>query len=150
MSDHYKLIILPEAQRDIGEIGLYIAQELFSPHAALSLLGSIQEEIQSLSYMPTRIKTIDEEPWGSQGVRKIRVNNYYIYFLVDDSEMTVKINAVIYVGRDQEKQMVDVYGKKDEESNKPVKRFGIANGKFKVPPDEMFYDDEIAEMFEDI
>lgn len=30
------------------------------------------------------------------------------------------------------------------------KRFGIANGKFKVPPDEMFYDDEITEMFEDI
>ena len=30
------------------------------------------------------------------------------------------------------------------------KRFGIANGKFKIPPDEMFYDDEITEMFEDI
>ena len=30
------------------------------------------------------------------------------------------------------------------------KRFGIANGKFEVPPDEMFYDDEITEMFEDI
>lgn len=30
------------------------------------------------------------------------------------------------------------------------KRFGIANGKYKIPPDEMFYDDEITEMFEDI
>ena len=30
------------------------------------------------------------------------------------------------------------------------KVIGIANGKFKVPPDEMFYDDEITEMFEDM
>ena len=30
------------------------------------------------------------------------------------------------------------------------KVFGIANGKIKLPPDEMFFDDEIAEMFEDI
>ena len=30
-----------------------------------------------------------------------------IYFIVDDNEMAVKVNAVIYVGRDQEKQMAD-------------------------------------------
>lgn len=47
------------------------------------------------------------EPWSSQGVRKIRVKNYYIYFIVDDNEMSVKVNAVIYVGRDQEKQVTD-------------------------------------------
>lgn len=57
--------------------------------------------------MPTRVKPIDEEPWGSQGVRKIRVKNYYIYFIVDDNEMAVKVNAVIYIGRDQQKQIAD-------------------------------------------
>ena len=30
------------------------------------------------------------------------------------------------------------------------KIIGIANGRFKMPPDEMFFDDEITEMFEDI
>ena len=30
------------------------------------------------------------------------------------------------------------------------KKIGIANGKFKMPPDEMFFDDEITEMFDDI
>lgn len=103
MSDYYKPIILPEAQHDIKEIVLYIAQELFSPQAALNLQDAFQEEIRKLSYMPTRIESIDEEPWGSQGVRKIRVKNYYIYFIVDDNEMAVKVNAVIYIGRDQEK-----------------------------------------------
>ena len=107
MSDYYKPIILPEAQQDIRGIVLYITQELFSPQAALNLQDAFHKEIQKLSYMPTRIKLIDEEPWGSQGVRKIRVKNYFIYFIVDDYEMTVKVNAVIYVGRDQEKQMAD-------------------------------------------
>lgn len=32
----------------------------------------------------------------------------------------------------------------------PKKIIGIANGKYKIPPDELFFDDEIAEMFEDI
>ena len=31
----------------------------------------------------------------------------YIYFLVDDVEVAVKVNAVIYTGRDQTKQMAD-------------------------------------------
>ena len=107
MSDYYKPIILTEAQQDIRSIVLYIAQELFAPKAALDLQDDFHEEIQKLSYMPTRIEPIDEEPWGSQGIRKIRVRNYYIYFIVDDNEMAVKVNAVIYVGRDQEKQMTD-------------------------------------------
>ena len=50
---------------------------------------------------------MDEQPWKDAGIRKTRVKNYYIYFLVDDKEMSVKVNAVIYVGRDQTKQMTD-------------------------------------------
>ncbi len=37
MSDNYKIIILPEAQQDIRNIVLYIANELVSPQAALNL-----------------------------------------------------------------------------------------------------------------
>lgn len=107
MSDQYKLIILPEAQKDIRGIILYIARELMAPHAALNLQDEFQKEINSLAKMPKHIKTVDEQPWKDAGIRKTRVKNYYIYFLVDDEEMAVKVNAVIYVGRDQSKQMAD-------------------------------------------
>lgn len=107
MSDQYKLIILPEAQKDIRGIILYIARELMAPQAALNLQDEFQKEINSLAEMPKRIKTVDEQPWKDAGIRKIRVKNYYIYFLVDDEEMAVKVNAVIYVGRDQLRQMAD-------------------------------------------
>ncbi len=113
MSDQYRIILLLEAQKDIREIVLYIAKELAAPQAALNLQDEFQKEISSLARMPKRIKTVDEWPWKDAGIRKMRVKNYYIYFLVDDVEMAVKVNAVIYVGRDQYKQMAD---RKMEES----------------------------------
>lgn len=107
MSDKYSLIVLPEAQKDIREIVLYIAGELAAPQAALNLQDALQEGINSLSQMPERVKTIDEQPWKEAGVRKIRVRNYYIYFVISEQDHAVKIMAVIYVGRDQENQVAD-------------------------------------------
>ena len=105
MSDIYQVIILPEAQQDIRSIVLYVARELAAPQAALNLQEEFEKEIKSLAKMPKRIKTVDEQPWKDTGIRKTRMKNYYIYFLVDDEEMAVKVNAVIYTGRDQTKQM---------------------------------------------
>ena len=107
MSKIYKLVILPEAQKDIRGIVLYIARELGAPQAALNFQAECEKEINTLTEKPKRIKTVNEQPWKDAGIRKIRVKNYYIYFLVDDDEMAVKLNAVIYVGRDQTKQMGD-------------------------------------------
>jgi len=105
MSTDYKLIILPEAQKDIREIILYIANELKSPQAAINLQEAFQEGIASLAKEPERVKTVDEDPWKDVGIRKLRVKNYYIYFIISDTDHAVKVLAVIYVGRDQKKQM---------------------------------------------
>lgn len=105
MSKLYKLIILPEAQKDIRGIIIYIARELAAPQAALNLQVEFEKEINTLAERPKRIKTVNEKPWKNAGIRKIRIKNYYMYFLVDDDEMAVKVNAVIYTGRNQTKQM---------------------------------------------
>lgn len=105
MSKKYNLIILPEAQQDIRNIVLYIAIELASPYTALELQDSFEEAINSLSTMPKRYKTVDEEPWKSKGIRRFQVKNYYIYYIVSDSDISVKIIAVIYARRNQEKQL---------------------------------------------
>ena len=105
MSKYYKLIILPEAQKDIRDIIIYIVKELEAPKAALNLQETFKKTIDSLKEKPKRIRLIDEQPWKNIGVRKTRVKNYYIYFLVDDLELTVKILAIIYIGRDQKRQL---------------------------------------------
>ena len=107
MSESYRLIILPEAQQDIRSIVLYIARELAAPQAALNLQDEFERKIQSLAIMAKRVKTVDEHPWKEAGVRRTRVKNYYMYFLVDDEERIVKVIAVIYSRRDQTKQMTD-------------------------------------------
>lgn len=107
MSERYQLIILPEAAQDIRGIVLYVARDLAAPQAALNLQDAFQKEINSLDVMPKRIKTVDEQPWKDAGIRRTRVKNYYIYFLVDDEGMALKVIAVIYTGRDQAKHMTD-------------------------------------------
>ena len=105
MSKKYNLIILPEAQQDIRNIVLYIAIELCYPYTALELQDSFEEAINSLSTMPKRYKIINEEPWKSKGIRRFQVKSYYIYYIVSDSDISVKIISVIYVRRNQEKQL---------------------------------------------
>lgn len=51
MSDFYKVIILPEAQRDIRSIVLYIARELAALHLALQLQNEIEKEVRPLTQM---------------------------------------------------------------------------------------------------
>ena len=107
MSDTYKTIILPEAQQDIRNIVLYIARELVAPQAALNLSESFREAIESLRHNPKRVPTVPEQPWKNAGIRRTRVKNYYIYFIVDDIDLSVKVNAVIYIKMDQTKQMTN-------------------------------------------
>ena len=57
MSAKYKLIILPEAQKDIREIVLYVARELAAPQAALDLQDAFHDGMKNLVKMPERIKS---------------------------------------------------------------------------------------------
>lgn len=111
MSKIYKTIILPEAQQDIRNIILYIARDLAAPKAALDLQDAFEKEIISLSTMPERFRTVDEQPWKDAGIRKTRVKNYYIYYIISEAQPTVKIMAVIFVGRDQKRQMEERFWK---------------------------------------
>lgn len=69
------------------------------------MLKQLKAKMMSLHTMPYRVKLIDEQPWGNLGFRKIRTKNYYIYFLVDENRKEIQILAVIYVRRDQAKQL---------------------------------------------
>ena len=107
MSELYRVIVTPEAQKDIRNIVLYIARELGAPQTALHLEQSLRVEINSLAKMPKRIKTVDEQPWKDKGIRRTLVKKYFLYFIVDDEAASVKVTAVIYAGRDQARQLTE-------------------------------------------
>ena len=103
--DEYRIRITRQAREHLREIRTYIEQKFLAPVAAKNTIAAIRTQIQSLSHMPDRIHLTPEQPWYDQGVRRDRVKKYYIYYWIDEDRRTVQIIGVIYVRRDQSRQM---------------------------------------------
>ena len=103
--EEYQIRITRQARGHLREIRSYIAKELLAPIAAKNTIAALKAEMQSLKKMPARIRLTPEQSWYGQGVRRVRVNNYYIYFWVDEENKKVQIIGVIYVCRDQARQL---------------------------------------------
>lgn len=58
--------------------------------------------------MPHRIALTDEEPWKTNGIHRMVVRNFLVYFWIDEQEKTVHITSVIYGRRDQAQQLAQM------------------------------------------
>ena len=94
MDKKYEVKVTRQAMAQMKEIVHYISAELLAPEAANKLLAA-------LSFMPKKYALIEEEPWKHEGVRKIIVKNFLIYYWVDEENFKVQVIAVIYNRRDQ-------------------------------------------------
>ncbi len=103
--EEYTIRITRQAREHLREIRRYIEMELLAPIAAKNTIAAIKAEMQSLKKMPDRIHLTPEQPWHDQGVRRDRVKNYYIYYWIDEEQKKVQIIGVIYVKRDQSRQL---------------------------------------------
>lgn len=101
MADNYEVKITRQAQEQMAEIVDYISHELFASEAANKLLDKMESNIMSLSDFPERYKLIEEEPWKTEGIRKIIVNNFLIYYWINVPDKKVHVTAVIYSKRNQ-------------------------------------------------
>ena len=103
--EQYHIRITRQAREHLRSIFRYIELELMAPTAATNTMQAIKGGILSLETMPQRIHLTPEEPWRSQGVRRKRVKNFYIYFWIDEERKKVQIIGVIYIKREQSKQL---------------------------------------------
>ena len=101
----YTVRITRQARDHLRGIKKYIEEELLAPDAAKNTIETLKKEIKSLSKMPERVKLTDEEPWRSEGIHRMRVKNYYVYFWIDEDNAKVQVTSVIYVARDQATQL---------------------------------------------
>lgn len=102
MSDTFKVNYSPEALEDLKEIYTYIAKDLLAPQTATTLIKHIRDNICSLGFMPARYVLVDWEPWHSMGVHRFPVNNFIVYYLIDNDQMSVSVARILYNGRDIE------------------------------------------------
>ena len=102
MTDNYTVSFSEDGLNDLREIYTYIANELLVPETATALVGRIRNEVRSLNFMPARYALVEWEPWHSMGMYQLPVNNFIVYYLVDDEAGTVTVVRIFYGGRDIE------------------------------------------------
>ena len=108
MTEKYTVKVSIQAQQQMREIAYYITLRLKNPEAALHLLDTLESAIMSLGEMPQRITFTEEQPWRSEGVRKMHVANFLVYFLIDENNARVQVIAVLYEKQDQVRQLKQI------------------------------------------
>ena len=91
-----------EAFEDLDDIYTYIAVELQEKRIAANLVKRIRKEIRELEPFSEMFPLVDWEPWHSEGVRRMLVGNYSVYYLPDRKSNSVSIIRIFYSGRDIE------------------------------------------------
>ncbi len=96
----YKLEYLPVARRDMIEIVRYISQELQNPTAADKLAMELIEAGDSIPKFPyANPAFIPIRPLKHE-YRKLLVQNYFMFYWVDEVKKLVTVARVVYARRD--------------------------------------------------
>lgn len=98
----YRVEYSQEALVDIKSIYTYISQILHAPLTARRQVNRIRKEIRDLEAFPTKYVLVEWEPWASMKMHRLPIDNYVVFYLVDEQAMAVKIVRIVYGGRNLE------------------------------------------------
>lgn len=99
----YKVEYLPVARQDMIEIVRYISKNLQNPAAADQLAIELIRAGDSIPGFPyanpayTPIRPLKHE------YRKLLIQNYFMFYWVDETEQLVTVARVVYAKRDYER-----------------------------------------------
>lgn len=99
MTDDFRVIYAPAALDDLRAFFSYIAYELMAEQVATNQVNRIRKQIRSLENMPERYSKVEWEPWASMDMHKLPVDNYVIYYSIDEEQQIVTIVRIFYGGR---------------------------------------------------
>ena len=104
----YKIIFSENARDDLIGIVRYISNALLEPNIAKKLSYRILKCINSLDEFPNRHKLCEYKEWKERELRILPVENYLVFYLVDEINRTVKIYRIIYGKRDLDNQLNEI------------------------------------------
>jgi len=96
----YGINITNIAKQDIRDIKSYITNELHEPVTAVNISNAILDAIVTLEQIPDRVALVKDKRLAAQGIRPLYVNNYTVFFRIDDSLDVVEVVRVLYSHRD--------------------------------------------------
>lgn len=92
----YGLKIAPIASQDLDEIYSYIAKELFNEDAAESPMEKVEKSIMRLKDFPLSCSFVADEILKQKGYRKLVIDNYIAFYIVNEEEKQVVIMRILY------------------------------------------------------
>lgn len=103
----YQVFYLPVAQGDMISAALYIRNSLGNPIAALKLTEEIIVAVEDLQEFPYAYPLYYPRKPLKHDFRKLTVQNYIVFYWVDEGTRTVTVARVIYARRDYDHLLTD-------------------------------------------
>lgn len=96
----YDIVVTNPAQDDLEEILNYISVDLSAPKSAIEMLNKIKSIFENLSINPLMYPLCNIDNLKAKNYRKAVINNYLMFYRVDDKNETIYIMRFIYGRRD--------------------------------------------------
>jgi toxin ParE1/3/4 len=101
----YSVEFTVKAGADLEQIYLYIANDLFNPDAAQRLLDKFEKHIMILRSYPFSSNVVQDTFLQKKGYRKLVVENYLVFYLVDEISNKVRVMRVLYGAQQYERYL---------------------------------------------
>lgn len=95
----YSIEITEPAENDLIGIRDYISNELLEPSIAKKIVSRIGNAILELEGMPQRHGLVADGRLALQGVRRIIVDNYIVFYIISEEDKTVTVIRILYSRR---------------------------------------------------
>ncbi len=92
----YSIKLTLKANEDLDGIFGCISTELFNTDAAESLMGKLENSILRLQDFPLSCNLVADQILKDKGYRRLIVDNYVIFYVVDEIERRVVTMRALY------------------------------------------------------
>lgn len=100
MAVDYSFKFTEKAEEDLNNILQYISNDLCNPTAASVLAQKIFESIDNVRVFPESGLNVENEFLTDKTLKRVLVENYFIYYKTDDIEKLIYIVRLVYSKRD--------------------------------------------------
>lgn len=94
--NNYRLKMLLKASHDLERIYSYIVNDLFAENAANNLIVQIEKSIMRLKDFPFSCNLVKDEILKNKGYRRLIIDNYVVFYIVDETDEVVVIMRILY------------------------------------------------------
>lgn len=94
----YSVELTEHAVLDLENVFNYITYILRAPDTARKQASRISERIIKLNEMPNRFPLYEKEPWKSRNLHFMPVDNYLVFYIIDEHNCLVTIVRILYSG----------------------------------------------------